>query len=121
MRSPLIFGGDLPANDAFTLSLLTNQEVIAVDQKSTGNHQIYESANTIAWVADAPDSKDKYVALFNLADKEQEISLTWSELKLPFAKGNARDVWEGKDLGVSEKVDRRVAPHGALLLRVKPG
>jgi len=120
MRSPLIFGGDLAANDEFTLSLLTNQEVIDVDQKSAGNHQAYESGNTLAWVADAQDSRDKYVAIFNLGDKEENVSVAWSDLKLPFAKGSVRDLWEKRDLGVSEAVAKRIAPHGAMLLRVKP-
>ncbi len=119
MRSPLILGGDLPANDAFTLSLLTNPEVIEVDQKSSGNHQAFESGNIIAWVADAPSSKDKYVAVFNLSDKEERVSVAWNELKLPFAKGRVRDLWERKELGVAEKVDRRIPPHGALLVRVR--
>ena len=62
-RSPLILGGNLPKNDDFTLSLLTNDEVIAVNQNSTNNKQVYNGTNHIAWVADVPGSKDKYVAL----------------------------------------------------------
>jgi alpha-galactosidase len=64
-RSPLILGAHLPKNDEFTLSLLTNDEVIAVDQKSTNNKQVSNQNNHIVWVADVPDSKDKYVAIFN--------------------------------------------------------
>jgi hypothetical protein len=64
-RSPLILGANLPKNDDFTLSLLTNDEVIAVDQKSANNRQVFNRNNQIAWVADVPGSPDKYVALFN--------------------------------------------------------
>jgi hypothetical protein len=64
-RSPLILGGNLPKNDAFELSLLTNDEVLAVDQKSGNNRQVFSRDNQIVWVADVPDSADKYVALFN--------------------------------------------------------
>ncbi len=64
-RSPLMFGGNLPKNDDFTLSLLTNDEVLAVNQKSANNRQVFNRDNQIAWVADVPDSKDKYVAIFN--------------------------------------------------------
>jgi hypothetical protein len=64
-RSPLIMGGNMPKNDAFTLSLMTNDEVIAVNQNSINNRQLYSNSNHIAWVADVPGSKDKYVALFN--------------------------------------------------------
>jgi hypothetical protein len=64
-RSPLILGANLPDNDDFTTSLLNNDEVIAVDQASLNNHQVFSVSNHVAWVADMPNSKDKYVALFN--------------------------------------------------------
>ena len=64
-RSPLIVGANLPDNDAFTLSLLTNDEVIAVNQASSNNHQVFNSSNHVAWVADVAGSNDRYVALFN--------------------------------------------------------
>jgi len=117
MRSPLIFGGDLPANDGFTLWLLTNPEVIEVDQRSSGNHQAYESASVIAWVADAPNAKDKYVALFNLSDKEQNISVAFSELKVPVAKARMRDLWAHKDLGSADHASAKLPAHGAALFR----
>ncbi len=72
-RSPLILGGNLPKNDDFTLSLLTNDEVIAVNQKSTNNKQVYNSTNHVAWVAEVPGSKDKYVALFNTSPPPSPI------------------------------------------------
>jgi hypothetical protein len=64
-RSPLILGGNLPKNDNFTLSLLTNDEVIAVNQNSVNNHQLFNTNNQVAWVADVPGTKDKYLAVFN--------------------------------------------------------
>ena len=64
-RSPLIMGGNLPRNDDFTLALMTNDEVLAVDQKSENNRQLFNTNNEVAWIADVPGSKDKYVALFN--------------------------------------------------------
>jgi hypothetical protein len=66
-RSPLILGGNLPNNDDFTLALLTNDEVLAVNQNSTKNRQLFNTNNTVAWIADVPGSKAKYLALFNTA------------------------------------------------------
>jgi hypothetical protein len=66
-RSPLILGANLPENDEFTLSMLTNDEVIAVDQNSENNKQVFNKPGQVAWVADAPGSKDKYLAMFNTA------------------------------------------------------
>lgn len=64
-RSPLMHGGDMTKTDDFTLSLLTNPEVLAVNQDSTNNKPLFNRDEQIAWVADVPGSKDKYVALFN--------------------------------------------------------
>ena len=65
-RSPLILGADMTKLDEATLALLTNDEVLAVNQRSENNRQLFRTAdNLIAWVADVPGSADKYVALFN--------------------------------------------------------
>ncbi|MET4105992.1 NPCBM/NEW2 domain-containing protein [Hymenobacter sp. UYP22] len=69
-RSPLMFGGDLPSNDAFTLSLLTNKEVLAVNRRSTQNRQLFRQNDLIAWKADDPATGDKFLALFNAQDQE---------------------------------------------------
>jgi len=118
-RSPLMFGGDLPSNDAFTLSLLTNDEVLAVDQHSTEDHELFAEGNTVAWVANVPNSPDKYLALFNLDDHAPAtISVKWTQLNL-HGKCAVRDLWQHKDLGDSEgEVSVEVRPHGARLLRI---
>jgi hypothetical protein len=67
-RSPLMHGGDLTKTDALTLSLLTNDEVLAVNQHSRNNRQLFSRDELIAWIADVPDSPDKYLAVFNARD-----------------------------------------------------
>ena len=69
-RSPLMFGGDLPKNDAWTKALITNAEVLAVNQNSENNHQLSRNGDEVIWIADVPNSKDKYLAIFNLSDNE---------------------------------------------------
>ncbi|HEX5218338.1 MAG TPA: NPCBM/NEW2 domain-containing protein [Verrucomicrobiae bacterium] len=64
-RSPLMLGADMTKLDDFTLSLLTNDEVLAVNQNSTGNRELYHRDGLVAWIGDVAGSKDKYVALFN--------------------------------------------------------
>ena len=68
-RSPLMFGGDLPGNDEFTLSLITNKDVLNVNQNSTNGKQLFRQNDLIAWTADDPKTGDKYLALFNAADQ----------------------------------------------------
>lgn len=76
MRSRLMIGADLPRNDAFTLSLLANTEVLATAKDTFCAHQLYRTQNEIAWIA--PDKKDSsvYIALFNITDKSQTIMVS---------------------------------------------
>lgn len=64
-KSPLMFGGHLPDNNAFTNTLISNEEVLYMHKNSIGNKQWYNINGQIAWVADDPDNGDKFVALFN--------------------------------------------------------
>lgn len=64
-RSPLMLGADLTKMDDWTMSLLTNREVLEMNQKSINNRQLFRDGNLVAWVADVPGSKDKYLAFFN--------------------------------------------------------
>jgi alpha-galactosidase len=68
-RSPLMFGGDLPSNDDFTLSLITNKDVLYVNQHSANGKQLFREGDKIAWSADDPKNGDKFVALFNAQDQ----------------------------------------------------
>ena len=62
-RSPMMFGGHLPDNDDFTVALMTNDEVLAVDQKANSSKQLSSKGNQEVWVAELPDSKAKNVAV----------------------------------------------------------
>jgi hypothetical protein len=68
-RSPLMDGGDLTKTDPATLALLTNDEVLAVNQHSTRNRLFFDHDELIAWTADVPGSPDKYLAVFNTRDR----------------------------------------------------
>lgn len=68
-RSPLIMGGDLAKLDEFTRGLLTNDEVIAVDQGSRGGRELFDRDGLVAWVAEVPGTADRYLAVFNRRDR----------------------------------------------------
>jgi alpha-galactosidase len=68
-RSPLIHGGDMTRTDPATLALLTNDEVIAVNQNSEGNRPLFDREGLVAWTAQVPGSRDRYLALFNTRDR----------------------------------------------------
>lgn len=120
-RSPLMMGGDLPSLDLFTLSLLTNDEVLAVNQKSSGGHELFRHGDQVAWVAEAPGTRDKYVALFNIGERPTQIGVSWRELSLQ-GSCSVRDLWQRKDLGEhAETFSATVTPHGARLFKISPG
>jgi hypothetical protein len=120
-QSPLMFGGDLPSNDEFTLSLLTNDEVLAVDQKAAGGDSVFEDGVRVIWTANAAGSDAKYIAVFNLGDKEAiDIPVDWGAVGMP-ARCAVRDLWERQDMGAFDAGHTfRVAPHGAGLFNLTP-
>ena len=126
-RSPLIFGGDMRHMDDFTLSLITNEEVIAVDQESGGNHQLSSVGGIIIWVADVPRSRDKYVAVFNTNDappgNTQASMRTTVKLSDLGFKGDCRirDLWRKQIIGeFKEMFAGDINWHGAGLYRLSP-
>lgn len=69
-KSPLMFGGHLPENDAATDSLLTNRDVLYMHHYSMNNREVTNQDNKVMWSADDPANGDKFVALFNLGGSE---------------------------------------------------
>ena len=111
-RSPLMHGGDMTKMDDFTLSLLTNDEVLAVNQRSSGNHEMFNRDGLIAWIADVPGTSDQYVALFNTTD-------TRATIRVPLSRpGAPRDLWRKTTGTIADKLSAEVAPHGAALYRL---
>ena len=122
-RSPLIMGGDLTKLDDFTLSLLTNDEVLAVDQKGRNAHEVFNRDGLIAWMSDAPNSPDTFIALFNTRDaiagtKVEPITVSLADFGFTKAV-QIRDLWGKKDLGeFTEKFTASIPAHGCALYRV---
>lgn len=119
-RSPLMFGGDLPSNDAATLALISNPEVLAVDQHSVGGHEVYRKENTIAWVANKPGGAGKYVAVFNVGAASEKVDLAFADVGVMAAKGSVRDLWTRSDIGSAEKIAAEIPSHGSVLYLVTP-
>jgi hypothetical protein len=112
-RSPLMFGGDLTMISKDEFQLITNSEVLAVNQNSANNHQLFRDGDKVAWIADVPESRNKYVALFNLGEKETTIEVSAKELGFtePFS---IRNLWEKKDLSNNAgSLIQTLPPHGA--------
>ena len=121
LSSPLLIGCPLEKADDFTLSLLTNDEVLAVDQDELGKQaaQLVVDGRTQIWVKELADGS-RAIGLFNLAQEPQKISVTWAQLGLTGSQ-RVRDLWRQKDLGVEkENFTATVGRHGVVLVRVWP-
>ena len=120
LSSPLLIGCDMGHLDRFTLNLLTNDEVLAIDQDALGKgaSQYVKKDDYQIWVKELKDG-GKAIGLFNLSDKYQTISLDKNDAAL---KGYTkfRDVWQQKYVITTGKdFSAKVAPHGVMLIRVE--
>ena len=110
-RSPLIFGGDMTKLDDFTKEMLTNPEMLKVNQQSTNNRQVSRDKNLVVWTADVPNSNDKYVALFNAQSKGDNLDLGNAEYTSPVIAGN----------GASQEINVSIKGGKKLILFVTDG
>jgi alpha-galactosidase len=119
-RSPLIFGGDLPSNDAATTALITNAEVLEVNQHSSGGHQAFERGNIRAWVATGAKPGQRYVAVFNLGEAAEDIHLTWHDVEIEAKNASVTDLWTKKPQGSLDGIHAQLRPHASALYRIEP-
>jgi hypothetical protein len=117
-RSPLIMGGDLRHLDKATLSLLTNREVLAVNQSSTDNQPHFVMDGTRVWTAKA-ENGDTYLALFNTGKADREVGFRFATLGI--AEAEVADLWSDANLGRYDGSFSALLPsHGAGLYRLAP-
>ncbi len=121
MRSPLMIGGEMTKFDDFTLSLLTNPDLIEMNRNSHLAHQLFrrgeEGKEQIAWIA-AHKSDGYYIALFNAGDDADEINVDMDKLGL-IGDYSAYALWERKSYGaVGTVLSAAVNSHGARVFRL---
>jgi alpha-galactosidase len=121
LSAPLLIGCDMEKLDDFTLGLLGNDEVLAVDQDSLGKEASCVSSNgTLRVLAKDLDDGTKAAGLFNLGDQPATVVASWDDLNLS-GEQLVRDLWRQKDLGRFEKeFSATVASHGVVLLKIQP-
>ena len=122
-RSPLFLGANLTQMDPWTLSLLDNREVLAVDQSATGAHQVLSKDGTVAWLSQPERVGSKrdsgwYVAVFNLRDHARSVTLPWASLSLTGRRYALRDLWRHHNLGSAAELRASLPAHGSALYLV---
>ncbi len=121
LAAPLLAGNDLSKMTPATLEILTNPEVLAVDQDSAGvqGHRVWTEGPLEIWMKPLGDGS-KAVGLFNRDGGGVKITLNFSDIGIR-GKAKLRDLWAKKDLGTFEKeFSAEVPRHGVVFVKVKP-
>ena len=117
-RSPLMLGGNLPENRPFELNFFNNREVLAVNQQGENPHQLYKKDEKMVWFSHVHGSKDIYVAMFNLSEKDDNVDVLFASLGIN-GKVTVRDLWKKKDVGTfNQNFRKQINRHGAALLKL---
>ncbi|WP_245600548.1 alpha-galactosidase [Flavobacterium daejeonense] len=118
-RSPLFFGGDMPSNDSFTLSLLTNAEVLKMHREGTNVKQLFQKDGKVAVTSKNPKDGSIYLALFNISDNASEkVAVRLADLGIKNAE--VTDMWTGKKIGaVKDEVTVTLNAHASVLYKLK--
>ncbi|HET9957708.1 MAG TPA: hypothetical protein VFQ61_24590 [Polyangiaceae bacterium] len=123
MAAPLIAGNDIRNMSAATRSILTNSEVIAIDQDPLGEQGrvvATPGSNLQVWSKTLSAPNARAVALFNRGTSAASISVQWSSLGLPAGAATVRDLWSHMDLGsfTDSYTATSVPSHGVVMLKV---
>ncbi len=123
LASPLMAGNDLRSMSAEVKEILTNKEVIAVNQDSLGmqGRRVKRDGDREVWSKQLADG-GRAVVLFNRGAQETEISVSWTDIGYPpHLAANVRDLWAHKDLGkLTGSFSAKVPSHGVAMVTIKP-
>lgn len=120
-RSPLMIGGEMTGFDEFTMSLLTNTELLKMHENSRHSHQVfrreYGGKECIAWISENVEGGN-YLAIFNASDKKAtfELSLIDFELYDPISY---QEIWSGKKGKANDTLKVSLPAHGAKAYLIK--
>jgi len=120
LAAPLLAGNDLSKMTPETMAILTNPEVIAVDQDSKGvqGRRIWEEGPDEVWMKPLSDG-GKAVGLFNRGEDAEAIAVNFSDLGIS-GSAAVRDLWARRDLGsFNGRYQATVPKHGVVLIKVK--
>ena len=121
LPSPLMVGANLPDNDPWTWALLTNPEVLAVNQDALGaaGKPVFQQEGQDFWIKKLSDGS-LAVGLFNRSDFDDTLTANWAKLGLS-GRYAVRDLWLRRELGkFAGKYTAFVPRHGAVLLKLTP-
>jgi alpha-galactosidase len=118
-RAPLFFGGNLTRLDDWTASLLTNPEVIAMDQHGHDQHLAVTDGDIVAWTSKGAAGVD-YLAIFNRGDTPADLKQPFAHYGLTGKAYKSTELWTKSSTVSSDSVSATIPAHGAVLFELKP-
>jgi alpha-galactosidase len=123
LAAPLMAGNDVRSMSPEIKEILTNREVIAVNQDQLGRqgHRVRKDGDLEVWSKTLTDGS-RAVILFNRGANEAEIKAGWEEIGYPaHLSAKVRDLWAHKDLGASTGgFSAKVASHSVVMVKIAP-
>ncbi|MGN0435483.1 MAG: glycoside hydrolase family 27 protein [Wujia sp.] len=114
-RAPLFIGGEMTKFDDFTMSLITNENIMKLHRNARNSHQvwrrIYDGVEYILWIANSIEG-GTYIAIFNTGDKSGTINLDMAELELSDFS-SALDLWNNITVSFGDTMSVKLNSHGA--------
>jgi hypothetical protein len=117
MRSPLMIGGELTKNDAFTLSLLTNSSVLEILKEGWCAHPLRTTDDESIWISPRQSGDGVWIALFNLSGRRRSVSLSAEEADLTFFRGT--ELWTRRQVRKSGTLRAVLPPHDAAVFLLR--
>lgn len=114
-RSPLILGSNLTLLDDATLRLLSNTDILAIDQTATASRQVLREGDLVVWTADLPGDQHA-LAAFALGEEPITLDRSLSEFALPPGTYGIKDAWTGERFQASSRINVSLNPHGSTVL-----
>jgi len=114
-RSPLILGSNLTLLDADTLGLISNKELLRIDQRAISSREALNKDGLVAWTADLTGG-DTALAIFNLTDSPLQIKKELTEFGFAAGLWNGADVWQATHENSIHSVNQPLSSHACLLL-----
>ncbi|MBQ7638374.1 MAG: glycoside hydrolase family 27 protein [Clostridia bacterium] len=120
-RSPLIIGGDMTKNDDFTLKLLSNPDVIAMNKNARHSHQVWrrkaDGTEMVLWTAVCSEG-GQYAAIFNIGEEKCDITVPLTDLEI-YSAVNGKDLWTKEERAFDNEITVSLAPHASAAFLLK--
>lgn len=117
--SPLMLGCELTKLDEWTLSLLTNKNILNLLSPDCKPKQIYLDDTNAIWFANNNKTNKKYVALFNLGDETINISINLEDLDIHNSKIKLTNLWTSKTyINLKKNISKELAPHTSVIYEI---